>query len=330
MRPWQPFLALAHLTAVETIRQPILLLLLTACVVLTALMPMVQLHAFGEYGKLARESGLAFHFAFGLVAAVVAAGSSLARDVQTGTASVVLSKPVGRAAFFLSKFAGIALVVLAFSAGAMMATLLAERVAEQWTITPRVAGDMVDWRTGWWLLASPFLALAVAGLLNYTRHRPFESTAFLLILAALAAVLVTSGFFDRSGHRAAFGVRVDWRILPAGVLITAALATLAAIAASLASCFGTPVVLTVCAIVFVLGLLGEHLFGLPPDTPLAAWFYSLLPNWQHFWASDALTGGGRIPWSYVAHAVTYAFTYAGAVLALGVLSFQQVDLQAQP
>ena len=63
------FLTMAGLTAVEAIRQPICLLLTTACVVLTALIPLLTLHNFGEDGKLARDSGLAFHLVFGLLVA---------------------------------------------------------------------------------------------------------------------------------------------------------------------------------------------------------------------------------------------------------------------
>src|SRR5262245_13254982 len=110
MRPNHSFVALTGLTAIEAIRQPIVLLLFTACVALTAITPMILLHAFGEYGKVSRETGLALHFLFGLLVAVQAAGSTLSREVREGTAAAVLSKPVGRTTFFLAKFAGIALV----------------------------------------------------------------------------------------------------------------------------------------------------------------------------------------------------------------------------
>ncbi|MCE9614714.1 MAG: ABC transporter permease [Lentisphaerae bacterium] len=326
MRPGHAFFALAKLTAVEALRQPIVLLLFCGCVVLTALTPLLLLHAFGEYGKLARESGLACHFIFGLLVAVQAASSALAREVRTGTAAAVLSKPVGRTTFFLAKFAGVACVVMAFSIGAVLATLLSERVAEKWTITPQLAGNLIDWRTGTWLLVAPVLALAAAGILNYLRRAPFGSAAFLLVLAGLLVVFLVSAAYDRTGVRAEFDFRVDWRILPAGVLITAALLPLSALAASLSTRLATAPTLLLCGLVFVLGLLWEFWFGPAPATPARAWLYSLVPNWQHFWVSDALTGGGTIPWPYVARAVAYAATYTGAVLALGALAFEHTDV----
>ena len=326
MRPNHPFFALTSLAAVEAIRQPIVLLLFATCIALTAITPMVLLHAFGEYGKMARESGLALHFLFGLLAAVLAAGSSLAREVHAGTAAAVLSKPVGRTTFFLAKFAGIALVIVAFSLGAILATLLSERVAERLTDTPGGSQFMIDWRTGWWLLATPFLGLAMAGVLNYTRRIPFGSSAFLLVFAALLLVFVTTGFYDRTGLRGVFDFRVDWRVLPAGILVTAALVTVAAMAASFSTRLGTAPTLTLCGLLFILGLLWEYLLGPAPASPWRAWLYSAVPNWQHFWVSDALTGGGIIPWAYVGHVVLYAATYTGAVLCLGALSFKHTDV----
>ena len=82
----------------------------------------------------------------------------------------------------------------------------------------------------------------------------------------------------------------------------------------------------VCGLLFVAGLLWESWWGPAPATPGRAMLYSLIPNWQHFWVSDALTGGGRIPWSYVCQAVAYAATYTGAVLCLGLGAFAHADV----
>jgi len=42
---------------------------------------------------------------------VLCASSSLAREIRTGTALAVLSKPVGRTRFLLAKYAGLALAL---------------------------------------------------------------------------------------------------------------------------------------------------------------------------------------------------------------------------
>jgi len=320
------FLTLAGLTALASIRQPIFLLLTTACVVLTAVMPLVLLHQFGEDGKMVRDSGLAFQFVFGLFAAGHAACAALSGEVRGGTAVVVLSKPVGRSVLLLAKFAGLVLVIAGFSACAAVATLLSERVAEQWTSTAHATGDIIDWQTGRLLLAAPFAALALAGLINYRWRRPFETTAFFLLLAFLLAVLAGCGWFDRTGHPGAYDLRVQWRILPASFLVALALVVLAAIAISLSTRLGVVPTLTLCMIVFVLGLLADHLAARGGGDAVTSAVCALIPNWQNFWAADALSGEGTIPGWYVKRVCAYAASYSAAVLALGMLSFRSVDL----
>lgn len=326
MRLLTSLFVLARMTAVEILREPVVLLLTVSCVGLTAVTPMLLLHTFGEYGKLAREGGLAFHFVFGLLLAAQAASGAMSREVRSGTAAVVLSKPVGRSLFFLSKFLGVAGVMLAFSSAALLATLLAERVAERWTVTAAVDAELIDWRTGHWLLAAPLLALGVAGVLNYRWRRPFASTAMWLLIGALALVLVSSGFFDRAGARAPFAWGIDWRIVPAGALMTIALIMISAVAVSVSTRLGDVPTASACGLLFAVGVLWEHLWSGQHLAGALAMVYGLVPSWQQFWVSDALTGGGVIPWSYVGQVGLSAVAYAAAVLCLGSLAFRSADV----
>lgn len=322
------FAALARLTALEAVRQPVCLLLASSCVLLTGLMPLVGMHKFGEDGKLARDSGLALHFVFGLLIAGYSAGSSLARELRSGTASAVLSKPVGRETLFLAKFVGIACVILLFSACTSLATLLSERVDQKFCFTQSVTGYVTDWRTGNMLVAVPFAALLLAGLVNYAARRPFGSTAFTLLLLGVPAAFVASGFFDRLGQFAPFDYRVEWRILPACLLVTLALLVLSAIAISLSTRLRTVPTLVLCGAVFLAGLMSDYLLGRHAANSWPANFlYRIIPNWQHFWVADALSGGGRIPWHYVREAGAYAVTYCLGILCLGMLSFRHAEVK---
>ncbi len=322
----EQLLTIAAMTARDALRRPIVLLLTVTAVLLTGLAPMVLLHTFGEPGKLARDGGLAFHFLFGMLVVVQASASALSREIRAGTAATVLSKPVGRDMYFLAKYAGVALVVLAFSLAAMMSTLLAECVAERWTQTPRGAGELVDWRTGRWLLLAPLAALAVAGVRHYASRRPFGSAAFGLLLVALGVVLMSTAVFDRTGALAAFAWRLDWRLLPAGALMTAALLVLAAVAVTASTRLSAGATSACCLLLLVMGMLWEYILGPPPAGGLALWLYGLVPNWQHFWMSDALIGGGRIPWAYVGDVYLYGGFYTAALLILGMVSFRHADV----
>ncbi|HNB53831.1 MAG TPA: ABC transporter permease subunit, partial [Anaerolineales bacterium] len=55
-----------------------------------------------------KQGALAFLLVAGLLAAVLGASSLVAREVRTGTALVVLAKPVGRVSFLLGKYLGLA------------------------------------------------------------------------------------------------------------------------------------------------------------------------------------------------------------------------------
>ena len=325
---FRQLVTLAGLTAVETLRRPLCLLLTTACVVLTVLTPMLTLHSFGEDGRLARDSGLAFHFVFGLLVAGYGACSSLSREMQSGTASAVLSKPVSRDVFFLAKFLGIAMVLAAFSMCAGAATLLSERVAEKYAFYSDASGYITDWRTAQSLLVAVVLAYLLAALLNITARRPFQSTAFGLLAVCLLGAFVLAGFFTRAGHWAPFDFAVQWRILPASMLVTAGLLVLAAIAAALATRLPMLPTLTLCLGLFFLGLMSDYLLGRVADRSLVAGVaYRLVPNWQHFWMPDALRDGGTIPVRYMLHTLGYAAAYAAGILALGVFSFRNAEMK---
>ena len=322
------FLAMAGLTAVEAIRQPICLLLTTACVLLTAAAPLLIMHNFGEEGKLARDSGLAFHLVVGLFVAGYAACSSLAAEMKSGTASAVLSKPVSREAFFLAKFVGVAGVVVAFSSCATLATLLSERVSEKFGTVHGEYGYMTDWQTGILLVLAPAAAYLAAAGINYRAKRPFVSVAFGLLFLCLLLSAVVSGLFDRLGYFAPFDFGIQWRILPASLLITLALIVLSAVAMALSTRLGTVPTLALSSAVLAAGLLSDYFLGQKASaSALAGFFYRLIPNWQHFWLSDALNNGGAIPWAYVVSAAFYAVTYSAGVLCLGLLSFRHADMK---
>jgi len=327
MRPLKQFLALTGLTVLETARQPFFLLLAGSCVVLTGLVPVLTMHNFGEEGKLARDSGLAFHLVLGLFLTAHAASTALTREVRDGTAGTILSKPVGRGLLFFSKFAALSVVIAVFSSNASIAVLLAERAAERHVMNAALVGYVLDWRAAVLLLAAPFAAFAVAGLLDYLKKRPFGSSAFLLLPACLILALLASGFVDRTGEIAPYSLQVRWNLLPANALVTLGLLLAAAIALFVSTMLGNVAAMVVCVAVFFVGLSSDFLLGRFADRLLpAAFLYGLVPNWQHFWVCDGLSGGGHVPWTYVLNAAGYAVAWSAGVLGLGSLAFRRADL----
>src|SRR6202012_3078319 len=113
----------------ELVRQPVFLLLMTISVLFEMFLAVPYYFGFGDEPKLVENSVLAAMLLSGLFGAVLSASSSLAREIRTGTALAVLSKPVGRFQFLLAKFTGLAAALTVLTYMNMVGVLLASRMA---------------------------------------------------------------------------------------------------------------------------------------------------------------------------------------------------------
>src|ERR1041384_7379359 len=122
------FVTIARNAFMELIRQPVFLLLMTVSVIFTLFLASNYYFAFGDDPKLVKNSTLAVMLLTGLFGAVVSASASLAREIRSGTALAVLSKPVGRTRFLLAKYTGLILALTLLTYVNMVAALLASRM----------------------------------------------------------------------------------------------------------------------------------------------------------------------------------------------------------
>jgi ABC-type transport system involved in multi-copper enzyme maturation permease subunit len=316
------FLTIAANAFMELVRQPIFLLLMTGSVLFEIFLAVPYYFAFGDEPKLIENSALAVMLLAGLFGAVLNASSSLAREIRTGTALAVLSKPVGRAQFLLAKYAGLAAALMVLTYMNMIGVLLASRMAfDAYGTTDLPAIGIF----GGGIAA----AYALAGFSNFFLRRTFVSDAVfaMVALATLAAFLIFR-FTTQEESLGTIG-RVNWNLLPAGILILFALWILAAVALACSTRFDTIPTLAICSAVFLIGLMSDYFFGQPAahGSWWASTLYSLIPNWQLFWLADAIeTGKSTFHWGYVGKALVYAVCYAGAALAVGTALFEEREL----
>jgi cytochrome bd-type quinol oxidase subunit 2 len=173
------------------------------------------------------------------------------------------------------------------------------------------------------------VAYALGGFSNFFLRRPFVSDAvFALVLMVTLAAFVIFQFTEQKQSMDAMA-SVDWRMVPAAVLILFALWILAALALACSTRFDMIPTLAICSAFFLVGLMSDYLFGRPADK--GQWWgtvlYTLIPNWQIFWLADALeTGKSTFHWGYVGKAFAYVVCYVGAVLALAVMFFEEREL----
>jgi hypothetical protein len=319
------FVTITINTFMELVRQPVFLLLTTASAAFEIFLATPYYFAFGDEPKLVKNSVLAVMFLTGLLGAVLSASAALAREIRGGTALAVLSKPVGRAQFLLAKYAGLVLALTLMAYVNLVAALICSRmVFDAYGSTDLAALGI--------FAGSIVLAYGIGAFSNFFLRRPFVSDAFfaLLLMVTIGAFLI----FEFTKQKQSMGemAHVDWRIVPAAVLILFALWILAALALACSTRIDVIPTLAICSALFVVGIMSDWLFGRPAEK--GAWWatvlYTVTPNWQVFWLADALDTDKNIFhwqfWQYVVKALAYVAAYVGAALSVAVLLFEEREL----
>jgi len=316
----------------ELVRQPIFLLLMTTAACFSIFLSSVYYFGFGDDQWLVKDSTLAVMFVSGLFAAALSASASVAHEIRTGTALAVLAKPVGKAQFLLGKYLGLAGALAVLTYVNCLCSLLASRMAFDVYGSPDTVALKIFY-------SAVLFAFALGGLTNYFARRPFVPDAVLFLVATVTLAFVIINFVDKEGKFQAFGKNTDWRVVPAGILIMLALFLLAATALACSTRLEMIPTLAICTGVFLVGIMSDYLFGRVADEKvvnpgfwhsagvwISSTLYTIVPNWQLFWLSDALEKGRTIPWSYVGKAMGYVLAYLGAALALAMLLFEDREL----
>jgi len=316
------FITIATNAFMELIRQPVFLLLMTASAAFEIFLAVPNYFAFGDEPKLVKNSTLAVMFLSGLLGAVLSASASLAREIRAGTALAVLSKPIARAQFLLAKYVGLIMALAVVTYVNLVAALIASRM------TFDAYGETDTAALGIFAIGV-VVAYALGGFSNFFLRRPFVSDAViaLMVTTSIAALVI----FQFTEQKQSLGemAHVDWRLVPAAILILFGLWILAAIALACSTRLDTIPTMAICSAVFLIGLMSDYLFGKPAAQ--GAWWasalYTLVPNWQLFWLADALeTGQTTFHWGYVGKALGYVACYVAAALALAVTLFEEREL----
>ncbi len=305
----------------ELVRQPVFLLLMTFASAFNMLLASMFYFGFGDDQKLVKDSVLAVMLLTGLFGAVLSASASVANEIRTGTALAVLSKPVGRLRFLLGKYLGLAAALTLMTYVNFVCALLASRMAfDAYGDPDRIALQI--------FFGLVLLAYIGAGFSNYFLRRTFVPDAVFGLVTAITLAFVLISFINKEGHLQSFATGVDWRLVPASVLILFALLILSGIALACSTRLEVIPTLSICTAFFLLGLMSDYLFGRWAEKG-SLWgqiLYSVMPNWQQLWLADALENGKTIPWAYVGKAFVYATCYLGASLAVALMLFEDREL----
>jgi len=328
-------LAVARNAFLESIRQPVFVVLLVVGILALVLNVNLAAFAFEDDNKLLIDLGLSTLFIVGILLAAFNATGVLSKEIESKTVLTVVSKPVSRAALVVGKYLGVA-AALAVGFWVLTAVfLLAVRHRVQAGVRME---DTFDMPVLVFSLLFGGLALLVAGLANYLYRRPFPSVFTLALAVAMAA---TVGIVWCVSREWAFqNPLTEWdpQVMMALGLVFEAVLVLAAVAIAASTRLGQVLTLVVCFGVFLVGLVSEYFLGTVVAAPageggrsglarLFAWpLYAAIPNLQFFWSADALTQGHPMTAGYFGAVSLYAALVIGAVISLAVLLFQGRDV----
>jgi hypothetical protein len=298
-----PLLAIARVTFEEVVRQPMYGAIVLLTLIAFALSPALAMFSFEDDVKLLKDFGSSTILLAGLFLAAFGASAGVASDLESGTASTIFSKPVGRGTFLAGRFVGLALAlalaVLLFS----IALLLAEREGPP----TKAGGRGADGPVIAGSLGGALLALLYGAWRSLRSGIPLGGAAAKAGAITLPAGFLLPALLDPAWRPQRPFAGFDLALAEACLLAFEGVVLLGAIAALLAAVLRRGV-LPGLLVIFFAGLLLED----------AAGGWCPLPAFGVFSVGEVFYEPARsIPLLYIAQAGTYAAAYGGACLFLG-------------
>lgn len=341
MSLFEQLLAIARNTFLESIRQPVVLVVCVAATILVVLSNPFSAWTMQEDQRMFVDIGLSTVFLATAVLAAFIATNVLSREIENRTVLTVVSKPVPRPVFIVGKFLGVSLSMVIALVFLGLVFALVEIHGTLQTVRDPLHMPVI-------LFGGGALIAAIAGgsWMNYFYGRSFSAWALSLGVPFLGLAYLLSLFFDAEWNSVPLAKQFEPEVWKALFLMALATLVLNAVAIAASTRLGQVLTLTAVVGVFVLGLLSDWMLGRPlTDTSAAiaaagadasiglqlklAFFSTCraaLPNFQAFWLSDALTQKKAIPADYIAYTVPYTLAVVAALLSLATMLFQRREV----
>ena len=250
----------------ESIRQPVLLVLVLAGMLLLMLSNPLSAFTMDDDQRMLLDIGLATVFTIGILIASFVASNVLGREIDNKTALTVVSKPVPRPAFVIGKFIGVGLAISISMLLLSLVFVMVEQQAVLQTVRTPIHVPVVVFGTGALLIGT-----AVAIWCNYFYGFVFSSTWLCVTVPSMfiAYALVLNFGPDFSTQSFEFAFRDEiWKALLA-ILISVLI--LASIAIALSTRLGQLGTLSITFAIFFIGMMSDAWFGYPIDRIESYW-----------------------------------------------------------
>lgn len=243
------------LTVRDCLRQPVCLVLVLISQGMIGLQPILSQFAFREQQKLVTDGVLATIMIVGMLAAILFANIVIARDLESGAASLILAKPVAPATYLLAKTIGILAVLgLMLSINAAGACL-----------SIHIARDEFDLDRRLLLVYYGGIAVAVAlgAAANFWRKASFPAVTIvaLAIIVGLTAVVALGRAPWHAGPEFGEPFSAPRNLLIAIALVGIAIGVMTLLASLLAVRYTLPTCFVICGFIFFAGLLADYLYA---------------------------------------------------------------------
>jgi ABC-2 type transport system permease protein len=324
----QQLLSICRNTFLESIRQPIFVVLLIAGLVNLWVNPSLSGFTLGDTddNRLLMQLGLScIFFWWGPWLTAFTATRVLCNELENRTVLTVVSKPVPRPLFVLGKYLGV-VGALAVAHWIMVVVLVL-------TIRHKVMSaksDPYDWPVIVFGVGAGLVALLVAAGGNYLYRWVFTSSlvaakTVCYSIALLLVLLIGKGWHFQSiatefrGEGALAHGQLVWAFL----ISFQAILILAAVAIAASTRLGQVMTVAVTVGAWVVGGAVTGQFLKAQSHSWLAWVLGrVLPNLQFLWKADAMIQGQIITASQVLLLCGYSALMVGALLCLAIALFQ--------
>ncbi|MDG2423082.1 MAG: hypothetical protein P8M22_03795 [Phycisphaerales bacterium] len=252
---FQQLLAIIRNTFFESVRQPVVLVVLIGASLLIILSNPLSAFTMDENQRMLIDIGLATIFMAAALLSGFIATSVLGREIANKTALTVISKPVGRPIFVLGKFLGVSLAMMLCTLFLFFIFMLVETHAVQETVRDPLHMPVIIFGVG-----GVLIGWAAAAWCNYFYNMVFTSSVIffttpLLLLAWLLAINFGPDFSTRS---MALGLKPDlWLAIIAMMM---AILMMCAIAVAISTRAGQLMTILLTIGLFLMGLLSDSIF----------------------------------------------------------------------
>lgn len=263
-------LTIARNTLTESLRQPVVFLLVISSGILQILSVWWSAYSMGYRSdpgeitsddKLLFDIGLSTIFVCGMLLAAFISTAVLSREIENKTLLTMVSKPISRASVILGKFLGVAIAVLMAVVVMLIFLMLALRHGVMSTAADTLDGPVLVFGLG-----AVALSVLLATVTNFLYGWSFPQMTMLLLvplsIVALFAVLALNPKWQPQPLATDFLPQVTI----ACVAIAVAILVMASIAIAASTRLGQVMTIVVCAGAFGLGLLSNYFFGRPAFT----------------------------------------------------------------